>query len=107
MKLLRLVLICLALGTSLAHAESSGSTWKPAPVARWRKAGIGLIIGGGTCLALGAIFIGQAAEAANDALAGMQYHPESDDARINYQIAGGAFFIAGAAATISGLVLLW
>jgi hypothetical protein len=108
MKLARLALlgICLALAAP-ARGESDATAWKPAPPPRFRKAAIGLLVGGGACLVLGATFVGLAAKANNDALAGMKYHPDSDDARTNYQIADGVFFFTGGVAMVSGLVLLW
>jgi hypothetical protein len=107
MRLGRLALLSTFLmATAPARAESP-AVWKPARVPSWHKAGVGLMIGGGVCLALGATFAGLAAQANNDALAGMKYHPTSDDARSNYQIVDGVFFITGSLALISGLVLLW
>ena len=108
MKLARLALLFTCLfAAAPAGGEASDTAWKPAPVARWRKAGIGLLVGGGVCLALGATFAGLAAQANSDALAGMKYHPSSDDARLSYQLADGTFFLAGGAAVVAGLVLLW
>jgi hypothetical protein len=108
MKLARLALLSTCLfAMAPARAESSTAAWKPAPPARWRKAGIGLMIGGGVSLALGGLFTGLAAQASSDALAGMKYHPASDDNRTNFQITAGAFYLAGGAAIVAGLVLLW
>jgi hypothetical protein len=109
MKLARLALFITCLfATAPARAESSSSAaWKPAPPAHWHKTGIVLMIGGGVCLAVGATFAGLAAQANSDTLAGMKYHPASDDSRTSYQIVDGTFFITGGVALIAGLVLLW
>jgi hypothetical protein len=107
MKLVRVALVSVALFASVVARGESNTAWKPAPPARSRALALGLLIGGGACLVLGAVFTGLAAQANSDAIAGMKYHPSSEDTRTNYQIAGGAFYIAGGAAAISGVVLLW
>jgi hypothetical protein len=107
MKLARLALLTLCLVTAVARGESSSTAWKPAPPHRWRKTGIGLMVAGGTCLVLGAVFTGLAAQANSDALADMKYHPSSEDARTSYQITAGALYLVGGAALVAGVVLLW
>jgi hypothetical protein len=98
-----------------ANAPANTAAPNPPPAAtltasrplRMRKTAIGLLIGGGACLALGAVFAILASNAAGDAVADMQFHPQSSRDVTSYEVADGAFFLAGGAAVVSGLVLLW
>jgi hypothetical protein len=112
----RSTVIVAALWTSARADPAPAPAATPAPIARsrppaheprLRKAGMGLLIGGGACLALGAIFAGLAQNAYDNALAQGKYHPGADDQRATYQVLDGAFFTAGGLSSIAGLVLLW
>ncbi|HEX4462403.1 MAG TPA: hypothetical protein VIA18_30710 [Polyangia bacterium] len=74
---------------------------------RQRAASIGLLIGGGVCLALGTVFAGLAYDANKNATANMTYHPNQEDRRTDYQVADGLLFGFGSGAVISGIVLAW
>jgi hypothetical protein len=106
-------LIALSLITLLAaplRAETGGAVTvqsPPRPSHYWRKYGVGLLIGSGVCLALGATFVGLASKANDDIIADMQYHPSRADDRDRDQIAGSTLLLVGGASLVSGLVLLW
>jgi hypothetical protein len=90
------------------RAEPPAATVQARPASHpWRKIGVGLLIGSGVCLALGATFVGLASQANRDAIANQQYHPSSVDARDRDQIVSGTLFLVGGASLASGLVLLW
>lgn len=104
---LAILLAALLAAAPLRAEEAANAAWKPPMPPRHRKLGIALVAGGIACLAVGAVFTGLAAKANGDVLANMKYHPASADQRNNFQIVDGTFFVVGAAATVSGLVLSW
>lgn len=106
------LMLCLSLVGfgGVAHADDELKL-HAMPIARrnprQRAASIGLLIGGGACLALGTVFLGLAYDANKNATANMTYHPQQEDRRVDFQVADGLLFGVGAAAVISGLVLAW
>jgi hypothetical protein len=105
------LMLCLSL-SGVAHADADdGLKIHAMPIARrnprQRAASIGLLIGGGACLALGTLFVGLAYQANKNATSDMTYHPNQEGKRVDYQVADGLLFGFGAGAVISGLVLAW
>jgi hypothetical protein len=109
MKLALLLAALLAAAPLRAEPQAGAppAAWKPPTPPRLRHLGVGLLAGGLACIAVGAVFVGLAAKANGDVLANMTYHPSSEDERNSFQITYGTLFIAGGAATVSGVVLLW
>lgn len=116
MRALIVATLCLSLlATGVARADALGPD-EPMKIhamplrrrnPRQRNAAIGLLIGSAVCLTLGGVFVGLAYNANKDATANMTYHPTQEDKRVDYQVADGFLLGVGAAAGISGLVLLW
>ncbi len=72
-----------------------------------RTVGIGLVIGAAALTVLGFAFVGAAAKANSDVLAGNAYHPHKEDRRDNFEIADAVMFSAAAVAFVPGMVLIW
>ena len=106
------LMLCLSLAGlgGVAHADDDLKLHSM-PIAkrnpRQRAASIGLLIGGGVCLALGTVFLGLAYDANKNATANSTYHPQQENRRVDFQVADGLMFGFGAGAVISGAVLAW
>jgi hypothetical protein len=104
MKLMPLIAIGLLSGPVLA--DEVPSVTKPR-MTTLQKAGLGIEVGGGILLALGAGFVGGAKLANDDATRNMTYQPSAEDRRTSFSVASGVCFIVGTSAVISGVYLLW